>query len=120
MLCLIELLSLLLSRKDKKEHFNVFPFPFTHSHTVNTHLAGISGRELRAPASGTQTSSYAVVSFDSAGDPRAALTFVGSMDHRLVCVVLQAAVPVDEVHHVLRHGDGGDVDGEALTGREKG
>lgn len=54
MLCLIELLSLLLSRKDTKNlNFNIFPFMFKH----NTHLAGISGRELRAPASGTQMNS---------------------------------------------------------------
>lgn len=45
-------------------------------------------------------------------------TFVWSIYNRLVCVVLQPAVPIDEVHHVLCHVDGGYVDGEALQGEK--
>lgn len=46
-------------------------------------------------------------------------TFVWSINDRLVCVVLQSAVPVDEVHHVLCHRDSGYVDREALQGRKE-
>lgn len=47
-------------------------------------------------------------------------TFVWSIYNRLVCVALQPAVPIDEVHHVLCRGDGGNVDGEALQGEKTG
>lgn len=45
-------------------------------------------------------------------------TFVWSIYNCLVCVVLQPAVPIDEVHHVLCHVDGGYVDGQALQGEK--
>lgn len=47
-------------------------------------------------------------------------TFVRSIYNRLVCVALQPAVPINEVHHVLCRGDGANVDGEALQGENNG
>lgn len=79
----------------------------------------MSGRELRALASGTQVSSLALAQFILIKKITLAVrTFVWTINNRPLCVVLQSAVPVDEVHHVLCHRDGGYVDGEALLGEE--
>lgn len=123
-LCLIELLSLLLHRKDKKKTQNKTLHLCTvvqniHIYTHNTNLAGISGRELRALASGTQMSCLVrIILIKNIVLP--VCTFVWSIYNRLVCVALQPAVPIDEVHHVLCRGDGGNVDGEALQGEKTG
>lgn len=83
------------------------------------YLSGISGRELRALASGTQRSSLGrILLVQKTIQP--GRTFVRAIYHRLVRVVLQPAVAIDEVHHVLRRGDGGYVDGEALQGDKTG
>lgn len=88
-------------------------------YTHNTYLAGISGRELRALASGTQmSSSVRVILIKEIILP--VRTFVCSIYNRLICVMFQPAVPIDEVHHVLCGGHGGYVDGEALQGGKTG
>lgn len=123
MLCLIELLSLPLHRK-KKNKEKTTPQLCTALQnlrvcTHNAHLAGISGRELRALASGTQmSSSVRIILIKEIILP--VRTFVCSIYNRLICVVLQPAVPIDEVHHVLCGGHGGYVDGEALQGEKTG
>lgn len=86
---------------------------------IYTYRAGISGREFRALASGTQTSSLVRV-VKIKGRILPVRTFVWSIYNRLVCVALQPAVPIDEVHQVLRCGDGGYIDGEALQGEKMG
>lgn len=84
---------------------------------TETYLDGISGRELRAVASGTQMSSLVrIILIQKLILP--VRTFVWSIYNRLVRVVLQPAVPIDEVHHVLCRGDGGYIDGEALQGEK--
>lgn len=87
-------------------------------YTYDAHLEGISGREFRALASGTGISRLGKFVLRTIILP--VLTFVWTIDNRLVRVVLQATVAVDEVHHVLCHRNGGNVDGEALQGGKEG
>lgn len=46
-------------------------------------------------------------------------TLVWSVDDGVVRVFLQAAVAVDQIHHVLGHRHRGHIDGEALQKKEK-
>lgn len=46
-------------------------------------------------------------------------TLVWPVDDSVVCVFLQAAVAVDQIHHVLGHRHGSHVDGEALKKDEE-
>lgn len=41
-------------------------------------------------------------------------TFVLSVDDGFVCVVLEAAIAINEVQHVLCHGEGGHIDRQTL------
>lgn len=88
----------------------------------STHPSGMSGRALRKVTSKrdkhkNQSQSFCFNNFVSNSSDQH--TLVRSVDDSVVCVFLQAAVAVDQIHHVLSHRHRSHVDGEALKKDKK-